>query len=187
MSETSRQDGGGQRPTLRETETFAAWGRRYVILLRGRWGLAIDRVVVWLTGYSLITKQYAIAGRQRYKATFMLRTIGARTGKRRTVVLPYQRDGERFLLVGSNAGGPTDPHWANNLRTHPQAWVRLRWRWRPVLGYVATGTERERLWKRLAPPGSSYERYQERASREYARELPVIVLSSPPAQPRPSA
>jgi deazaflavin-dependent oxidoreductase (nitroreductase family) len=182
MSEASHGDGGKQRPTLRETEAFAAWGRRHVILLRGRWGLAIDRVFVWLTGYSLVTKQYAIAGRQRYKPTFMLRTLGARTGKRRTVVLPYRRDGDGFLLVGSNAGGPSDPHWVGNLRANPQAWVRLGWRWRPVLGYEVKGDERERLWLRLAPPGSAYERYQERARREYGREIPVIALRPGPRE-----
>jgi len=181
MSKDSREERAARRAALRETETFAAWGRRNVIVLRGRWGLAIDRAFVWLTGYSLITKQYAIAGHQRYKSTFMLRTVGARTGKRRTVVIPYGRDGERFVLVGSNAGGPTDPHWVNNIRANPQAWVRLRWRWRPVHGYVASGAERQRLWRRLAPPGTSYAHYQQRAAREFSREIPVVVLSAAPA------
>lgn len=181
MSRESRQERAARRAALRETETFAAWGRRHVIVLRGRWGLAIDRVFVWLTGYSLITKQYAIAGRQRYKPTFMLTTAGARTGRRRTVVIPYGRDGDLFVLVGSNAGGPTDPHWVNNIRAHPQAWVRLRWRWRLVQGHVATGEERQRLWRRVAPPGSSYEHYQQRAGRDFSREIPVVVLSPLPA------
>jgi deazaflavin-dependent oxidoreductase (nitroreductase family) len=181
MRNESREERAARRAALRETETFAAWGRRHVIVLRGRWGLAIDRVFVWLTGYSLVTKQYAIAGRQRYKRTFMLRTIGARTGKRRTVVIPYGRDRDRFVLVGSNGGGPTDPHWVHNIRAHPQAWVRLRWRWRPVQGYVASGEERERLWRRLAPPGSSYAHYQQRAAQEFSREIPVVVLSPVPA------
>jgi deazaflavin-dependent oxidoreductase (nitroreductase family) len=180
MSRETRQEREARRAALRDTETFAAWGRRHVIVLRGRWGLAIDRAFVWLTGYSLVTKQYAIAGRQRYKPTFMLRTVGARTGKRRTVVIPYGRDGGRLVLVGSNGGGPTDPHWVHNIRTNPQAWVRLRWRWCPVQGYVAKGNERQRLWRRFAPPGSSYAHYQQRASRDFSREIPVVVLSPGP-------
>ncbi len=151
MSRESRQEHAAQLAARRETERFAAWGRRYIVVLRGRWGLAIDRVFIWVTGYSLITKQYAAATGQRYQPTLMLATIGARTGKRRTVVLPYYRDGERVVLIGSAGGGPKDPKWVGNLRANPHIWIRLRWRWRPVQAHVARDEERQRLWDLFVP------------------------------------
>ncbi len=51
-----------QRPrTSREKMRFASGGRTWFIVLRGRWGRAIDKAVVWATGYSLVTKQFALA------------------------------------------------------------------------------------------------------------------------------
>ncbi|MEM9175796.1 MAG: hypothetical protein AAGC67_11225, partial [Myxococcota bacterium] len=47
--------------TTAEKEAFSSGGKRHLILLRGKWGLAIDTVFLWLTGYSLMTKQYAVA------------------------------------------------------------------------------------------------------------------------------
>ena len=69
--------------TSAEKEAFASAGQRHRIYLRGKWGLAIDTAVLWLTGYSLITKQYAAAWGQPYTPTLLFTTTGARSGKHR--------------------------------------------------------------------------------------------------------
>ena len=62
-----------RRPrTSAEKEAFSSGGKRGRILLRGKWGLAIDRVVLWCTGYSPVTHQYALAGGEPYTSTLML-------------------------------------------------------------------------------------------------------------------
>ena len=58
-------------------------GKTHYIILRGKWGLAIDTAVLWLTGYSLQNKQYCLAHGTPYIPCLLLTTTGARTGKRR--------------------------------------------------------------------------------------------------------
>ncbi len=159
--------------TAAEKERFSSGGRRSRIWLRGRWGLAIDRAVVWSTGYSLVTKQYAAAQGQPYQPTLMLTTIGARTLRRRTACLPYFRVGDAWVVRGSNGGGPTDPHWVHNVRTHTTAWVRIGWRTVPVRAHVSNGEERERLFETLSKRSPSTEAYQQMCA---PRELPLVVL-----------
>src|SRR5207248_5417156 len=109
--EASAQSGKQEH---RRAVQWSSRGRTWVIVLRGRRAQTFDRFVVRVTGYSLITKQYALAARQRYQPTLLLTTIGRRTGELRTRALPYYRDDERVVVVGSNGGGPRDPDWVWN-------------------------------------------------------------------------
>ena len=144
-----------------------------VRLLRGRWGLAIDTAILWLTGYSFMTRQYTVAMGAPYQETLLLYTTGAKTGKRRLCGLPFFTvDGDR-IVRGSNGGGPTDPHWVHNVRAHPEAKIRIRGRTRRVRAHVASGAERERLFAILSERSASTRRYQEMCA---PRELPLVVL-----------
>jgi len=144
-----------------------------MLVLRGQWGLRVDRALLWTTGYSLVTAQYAWATGQPYTDTLMLTTTGARTGALRTACLPYFRVGDDLVVRGSNGGGPTDPHWVHNVRAHPEARVRLHRRERPVRAHVATGDERARLFAELSRQSASTEAYQRMCA---PRELPLVVL-----------
>ena len=101
-----------------------------------------------------------------------LTTRGRKTGEPRTVLLNYLKDGDAFVVIGSNAGDEHDPAWWMNLKAAGEGTVVVggeRWRVRPR---VAEGPERERLWPKLcdAYPGM----------RDYVRimgqELTVVVL-----------
>ena len=169
-----RANRADRRPTARaEKEDFSSGGKRHLILLRGSTGLAIDTVILWTTGYSLMTKQYANAHGLRYTPTLLLTTIGARTRELRTAALPYFRVGADLVVRGSNGGGPTDPHWVHNVRRHEHAWIRIGWKTRPVHGHVASGAERERLFKELSRMSPTTEAYQQMCA---PRELPLVVL-----------
>jgi len=159
--------------TSAEKERFSSGGNRQRIYLRGKWGLAIDRVFLWSTGYSLVTKQYAAAQGQPYQSTLMLTTIGAHTLRRRTACLPYFSVDGDWVVRGSNGGGPTDPHWVHNVRAHVPAWVRIGWRTVPVRAHVSAGEERERLFVELARFGPGTDAYQRMCA---PRELPLVVL-----------
>ena len=172
--ERDAMEGPDERPkTVAEKESFSSGGRRNMILLRGRWGLAVDRVFVWLTSYSLITKQYAVAQGHSYQPTLMLSTTGARSGKPRTACLPFFKVGSDWVLRGSNGGGPTDPHWVHNVRAHPKARVRYRWRSRRVEAHVAEGEEREQLFEKLCVMSKTTMAYQKMCA---PRALPLVVL-----------
>ena len=70
-----------ERPeSVAEKEEFSSGGNRHLILLRGKVGLAIDTALLWLTGYSLMTKQYTYANGAPYQPTLLLYTVGARSG-----------------------------------------------------------------------------------------------------------
>lgn len=165
---------GHERPeSIAEKEAFSSGGNRHRILLRGKWGLAIDTFVLWSTGYSLMTKQYAVANGVPYSPTLLLYTTGAKTGKRRRCGLPYFEVDGAYVVRGSNGGGPTDPHWCHNVRAHPEAKIRVRGRTKQVHAHVARGAEREALFRRLDAMSPSTGQYQRMCA---PRELPLVVL-----------
>jgi deazaflavin-dependent oxidoreductase (nitroreductase family) len=154
---------------------FSSRGNTRWIVLRGPIGRAIDRAIVRFTGFSVITWQYAKAGGNAYQPTLLLTTIGRRTGQLRSRALPYQLDGDRMVVIGSNGGGPRDPDWVWNVRANGAAWVHVRRRRVPVRAHVADGDEHQRLFDEITARRDSLARYQQRAS-GFGRRVPLVVL-----------
>ncbi len=155
--------------------SYSSRGNTRWIVLKGPKGRALDRALVRYLGFSLITWQYAKAGGLGYRPTLLLTTIGKRSGALRPRALPYYRDGERLVVIGSNGGGPKDPDWVWNVRANGAAWVHVKRRKVPVLAHVAEGPEYDRLFALLASKGDSLGRYQQRAS-HFGRTVPLVVL-----------
>ena len=170
---TGSSPGHARPATSKEKETFSSGGRRSLLILRGKWGLAVDKAIVWATGWSLMTAQYAWANGDSYVPTLMIRTIGARTRRLRSACLPYFQVGPDLVIRGSNGGGATDPHWVHNVRAHEQAWVRVGRKSRPVRAFVAKGEERERIYRELCAQSRSTKAYAQMC---HPRELPLVVL-----------
>ena len=97
---------------------------------------------------------------------------GRRTGKLRTTPLVYLRDGERLVVVASQAGRPTHPLWYRNIEADPDVAVQLRGDHRPMKARTATAAERAELWPRLVDLYSDYDSYQSWTE----REIPVVLL-----------
>lgn len=135
-------------------------------------GLALDRWLVRVTGSSFIARAHARTSGRAELPVLLLTTIHRKTGRLRTVVLPFVRDGDGYVVVGSHAGRPVDPIWARNLRTNPQAFAQIRWRRFAVGAREAEGAERDRLWQLVTADGR-YLGYQEQAR---PRVLPLFVL-----------
>src|SRR4026208_2391791 len=55
----------------------------------------------------------------------LLTHTGAKTGKQRTNPLAYFRDGDRYIVVASKGGAPTNPDWYYNLLANPQATIEV--------------------------------------------------------------
>ncbi len=106
--------------------------------------------------------------------SLLLTHIGNKTGRVYTIPLLYVADGERFVVVGSNAGDANPPAWWRNLQARPEARVQVGARELAVRARLATGEERARLWAALLANYRDYARY-ERKTRG-ARDLPVVVL-----------
>ncbi len=97
---------------------------------------------------------------------------GRRTGKLRTTPLVYLRDGERLVVVASQAGRPTHPLWYRNIEADPDVAVQVRGDRLPMKARTATAVERAELWPRLVDLYSDYDSYQSWTD----REIPVVLL-----------
>ncbi len=173
-AENESREAADDRPSsIAEKERFSSGGNQNRIFLRGKWGLAIDTALLWLTGYSLMTKQYAAATGSPYQETLLLYTTGAKTGKVRRAGLPFFTVGADRIVRGSNGGGATDPHWVFNVRANSHAKIRVARRTRVVRAHVAEGEERARLFEILSKMSKSTEGYQRMCA---PRELPLVVL-----------
>jgi F420H(2)-dependent quinone reductase len=102
----------------------------------------------------------------------LLDHVGAKSGSVRTSPLLYIQDGENVAVIASKGGHPRHPAWFHNLRANPEASVQVGSKRRGVRARLATGEERERLWRRAVEAYPPYADYQARTD----REIPVVVL-----------
>ena len=138
-------------------------------------GAAIDRFCVRFFGHSPVVWIFTRSEGSAYNRPLLLTTRGRKTGRPRTVVLPYfESAGGSIVLVGSRGGMRIDPHWARNLMACPQARIHLRRRERGAAVRLAEGDERSRLWETIVERAPIYGTYAERAA-PY-RTIPLFVL-----------
>ncbi len=102
----------------------------------------------------------------------LLTTTGARTGRERTTPMMMIPDGDRLLVVASNAGNPRTPDWYANLVAHPHVVVEAGDERYDATATPLAGEDRDRAWARVLEVARFFARDQERAG----RELPVVAL-----------
>lgn len=111
-------------------------------------------------------------GRVGRAPVLLLTTTGRKSGQPRTAPVLYLRDGERLIVIGSNAGNERPPAWALNLVANPDAEVEVGRERRPVHARVAEGEERAELWRRVNDQYAGFDDYATRTD----REIRVFVL-----------
>jgi deazaflavin-dependent oxidoreductase (nitroreductase family) len=98
--------------------------------------------------------------------------VGNKTGAIRKTPLMRVKDGNAYVLVGSQGGAPKDPVWVHNLRANPQVELRDETVVRPMrVREVGGEAERKRLWELAVAAYPPYAEYQERTT----RRIPVFV------------
>lgn len=113
----------------------------------------------------------------------VLTTIGAKTGKERTVPVLGLQDGEKWIVVASNWGRDTHPAWYHNLKANPEVELTYRGETGQYVAREVTGEERDEYWTRVGEVNPGLETYQDRADE---RTIPVVVLepaAEDPAHP----
>jgi deazaflavin-dependent oxidoreductase (nitroreductase family) len=110
----------------------------------------------------------------RKARALILTTRGRRSGRDRSVVLPYFSVGGQTFVVGSKGGSPEDPDWVCNLRAAPAARICINRRSQPVKTRLATPAERALLWPELVALAPTYGDYQ----RATHREIPLVILET---------
>lgn len=112
-----------------------------------------------------------VGGRYARLTLLLLTTIGARSGRPRTVPLTYLADGDHFVVAGGAAGG--NPAWYHNVMAHPVVTIEVGTDVFDGTARVAVGAEREGLFDRYAATHPQLLSYQEDAD----RPVPMIVLT----------
>jgi deazaflavin-dependent oxidoreductase (nitroreductase family) len=103
----------------------------------------------------------------------LLSVTGRKSGLTRTTPLVYFEDGDRYVVVGSDGAARRDPQWWKNLQENPEATVRVGREKFAARARLATGSERDRLWKIGIRVNPMWARYQ----KQTRRLLPVVVLT----------
>jgi F420H(2)-dependent quinone reductase len=114
-----------------------------------------------------------VGARQAGRDILLLTTVGRKSGRERTHALLFVRDGERYVVCGSNFGDARHPAWYLNLRAHPAGTARIGPLAIPIVATEATGEERDRLWRKLVAAWTAFEGYQA----GIARAIPVMILT----------
>jgi deazaflavin-dependent oxidoreductase (nitroreductase family) len=103
----------------------------------------------------------------------ILHTVGRKTGKARVTPLLTMRDGERFVLVGSNGGAPEEPAWVANLAAMTETKAEVGEHTltvRPAI--LRDGPERAALYTKLVQYWPDVLEYEKTTDRPF----PLIVL-----------
>ena len=114
----------------------------------------------------------ATSGPFHGRDVLILTTTGTKSGEVRESPVVYTRDGDRYVVVASKGGAPTNPSWYHNLRTHPEVTVEVGGEKFKARANVIDGDDYERLYKQHADINPNFHEYRERTS----RKIPVIVL-----------
>ncbi len=102
----------------------------------------------------------------------LLTTTGAKTGQTRTSPIGYTRDDDRYVIVGSNSGNPSNSAWWYNLKTNPVATVEVGEETFQVRATTTEGAERRRLLDAHIAAIPIFARYESMVT----REIPVVAL-----------
>jgi deazaflavin-dependent oxidoreductase (nitroreductase family) len=111
-------------------------------------------------------------GNLENRPLLLLTTTGARSGKTRVIPLAYSRDGDRYIVLASKGGAPSNPDWYHNVVAHPEVTVEVGSGRFQARASVAQGEERDRLFNAQAAAMPNFAEYQEKTS----RKIPVIIL-----------
>jgi deazaflavin-dependent oxidoreductase (nitroreductase family) len=107
-----------------------------------------------------------------HQPLLLLTHRGARSGTLRTNPLAYFRDGDRYLVVASKGGAPTNPDWYHDLKANPDASVEIGTETFPVRAKEASAQERPRLWELVTTSNRAFKEYEEKTP----RTIPVMIL-----------
>ena len=97
---------------------------------------------------------------------------GNKTGAIRKTPLMRVKDGNSYVLVGSQGGAPTHPVWVYNLRANPAVEIRDETVVQTMrVREVEDAAERARLWDISVAAYPPYTEYQERTT----RQIPLFI------------
>ncbi len=114
-----------------------------------------------------------VGGHFAGRTLLLLHTVGAKSGQERINPVAYVKDGDRFVIIASKGGAPTNPDWYYNILAHPLVTVEVGTEQFRVRATVAAEPERTRLYDRMVQMMPSFAEYRDKTT----RAIPVIILT----------
>lgn len=102
----------------------------------------------------------------------LLTTTGRRTGQRRTTPMMYVPDGDRLLVIASNAGAPAHPDWYLNLVADPKVTVEVAGETYEAAAIPLVGATRDQTFAAIAAKYPFFTDHQAAIT----RTIPVVAL-----------
>jgi deazaflavin-dependent oxidoreductase (nitroreductase family) len=115
-----------------------------------------------------------VMGRVNRAPVLLLTTTGRKSGEPRTAPVVYLADGEKLVVINTNAGSERVPAWSLNLEADPEAEVEVGRRRIPVRARVAAGEERADLWRKHNVQYAGFDDYDAKLRRE-----PKVIVLEP--------
>jgi len=107
------------------------------------------------------------------RTLLLLHTTGAKSKQERINPVAYVRDGERYVVIASKGGAPTNPDWYYNIVANPELTVEVGTEIFQVRAKVAEEPERTRLYKKMVEMMPGFDDYRKKTT----RKIPVFVLT----------
>jgi deazaflavin-dependent oxidoreductase (nitroreductase family) len=114
-----------------------------------------------------------VGGRFAGRTLLLLHNVGAKSGQERVNPVAYVKDGERYVIIASKGGAPTNPDWYYNLLAHPEVTIEVGSETYRVRAEVAPEPERSRLYAKMAEMMPGFADYEKKTT----RKIPVFVLT----------
>lgn len=141
-----------------------AFARIYRVL-----GPAVDPWILHRSKGKVVSRLYGLPA-------LLLTTVGRRSGQPRISPLLYVRDGDDFVVVGTNFGQQHHPGWTANLLARPEAEIEVGPERLAVRADVADQATWERLWPRFVAVYPGYANYLDRSGGRRPRMFVLAPL-----------
>ena len=124
----------------------------------------------------LIEEFRAAGGRLGDRKLLLLTTIGRRSALPRTTPMMYVREGDRVLVIASNAGAEHHPDWYRNLVVNPTVTVEVDGVTYPATATPLRGEQYTETFARIQEQYPFFAEHQARVR----RRIPVVALTRRP-------
>lgn len=102
----------------------------------------------------------------------ILHTIGAKSGKERVNPLMYLPDDDRYVIIASKAGAPSNPDWYYNVVANPDVTIEVGTEELQAQASIADEPERSELYERMVAVAPGFDEYRQKTD----RTIPVVIL-----------
>lgn len=113
-----------------------------------------------------------VSGQFENVPLLLLTTTGAKSGLSRTNPLAYFAEGERYIIIASYAGAPSNPPWFYNLKANSEVTVEVGADNFKAIATEISEPERTNVYEKIAAAAPVFAEYQNKTT----RTIPVIEL-----------